>query len=258
MLYLGEFFAALVGFFTFWANRILSQLRSMNRSERILLFGSLLLTLGSCVFVGRVVASYRFSIDLPLAAADDPPNPVEIDPEPEPVPQPQPEPPNYRMPVADAPPPFPLNKRWPTPTESQSSWNIDTVDFDPSRDLVRIEDPRVWWESDNDDATGDTEDDHLMHWAMEDAFRRLIELVDQEGGGIKVQDVYRAEGVHHAKSLHKQGRAMDLTSQDPSRVSLGKLASLCVAAGFDWVYFERKGGLHIHASVNLEDKVRRQ
>ena len=98
----------------------------------------------------------------------------------------------------------------------------------------------------------------MFHWAMEDAFRRLIELVDQEGGGIKVQDVYRDKGIHSANSLHKQGRAIDLTSQDLDAVSLGKLAKLAVAAGFDWVYFESRGGLHVHASVNLDNKIRRQ
>ena len=142
----------------------------------------------------------------------------------------------------------------PARPEASVSGAIADVPFSASRDLIRVEDPRVWWESENDDATGDDEDDHLMHWAMEEPFRRLVELVETEGGQLKVQDSYRAVKVHGIKSLHKQGRGIDLTAFD---ISLGRLSALCWAAGFDWVYLEKAGGLHVHASVNLKGKIRR-
>ena len=106
----------------------------------------------------------------------------------------------------------------------------------------------MWWESDNDEAQGDTEDDHLVHYALEESLRRVIELVVQEGGTLEVHDAYRATGVHSPKSLHKQGRAVDLTCDE---LGLERLAILTWAAGFDWLYHEapKRGGHHVHASV---------
>ncbi len=121
--------------------------------------------------------------------------------------------------------------------------------FFPRHDLVRVDDSRVWWESDYD--KNDTEEDRLMHRAMEEPFRRLVELVVRAGGTLKVQDAYRAEGIHKTKSLHKEGRAIDVTCDE---LGLEKLAMLCWAAGFDWVFHEipRNGGAHIHASVRAD------
>jgi len=123
---------------------------------------------------------------------------------------------------------------------------IGTTPFRPEIDLVRVDDDRVWWESDHD--KGDTEDDHLLHRAMEIPLRRLIELTTQAGGRLKVQDTYRATGVHVKKSLHKEGRAIDVTCDE---LGLEKLAKLCWASGFDWVFHEAssRGGAHVHASV---------
>ncbi len=163
-------------------------------------------------------------------------------------------PPDYHKALRDIPARFPLHTRMPTPSEAASSRPIADVAFDADRDIIWVDDDRVWWESDHDSHTGDTEEDRLMHWAMEDAFRRLVELVLAEGGRLKVQDAYRAEGVHSRNSLHKQGRAIDLTAEN---MSLSRLAALCWAAGFDWVYFEKSGGLHIHASVSPSGKIRR-
>jgi hypothetical protein len=162
-------------------------------------------------------------------------------------------PPDYHKPMRDIPARFPLHTRMPTLSEASSSRPIAAVAFDFDRDIVWVDDSRVWWESDHDGGR-DTEEDRLMHWAMEDAFRRLAELVCAEGGLLKVQDAYRAEGIHSRNSLHKQGRAIDLTSEN---MSLARLAALCWAAGFDWVYYEKSGGLHIHASVSPAGKIRR-
>jgi hypothetical protein len=116
--------------------------------------------------------------------------------------------------------------------------------FSPGRDLTFIDDARVWWESDNDD--GDNEDDHSIHKSLEIPLRRVIELVAARGATLKVQDAYRPAGIHNPRSLHKEGRAVDLTCDD---MPLEDLAKLCWAAGFDWVYYETRGGAHIHCSV---------
>jgi hypothetical protein len=168
----------------------------------------------------------------------------------EPVPIPELNPGRYADRVFEAvrtiPVRFRANERMPTRSEKSSSGTLDDSNFHPEFDLVRIEDDRVWWESEHD--KGDTEDDHLFHRVMEEPFRCLVHLVSESGATLKVQDVYRPEGVHHSKSLHKQGRAIDITAKDMSLSELGKLAW---AAGFDWVFYEspRGGGAHIHASM---------
>jgi hypothetical protein len=143
---------------------------------------------------------------------------------------------------------FPRRTRRPSFKEGTASVSIDEVSFDADRDLVLVFDDRVWWESDHDERSGDTEDDHLVHYALEESLRRVIELVVREGGTLEVHDAYRATGVHSPKSLHKQGRAVDLTCDE---LGLERLSILAWAAGFDWVYYEapRRGGHHVHASV---------
>ena len=150
------------------------------------------------------------------------------------------------QPVRDIPKRFPAKSRLPSAGEGATSVSIGSVPFDPDLDLVEVYDDRAWWESEHD--RGDTEDDHLVHTALEIPLRRLIELVSAEGGVLKVQDSYRDAGIHSSRSLHKQGRAIDLTCDE---LGLSRLAALTWAAGFDWVYYEapKKGGHHVHASV---------
>ncbi len=159
---------------------------------------------------------------------------------------PDPAGPDYSTPVRPEPDRFPANTHKPNIREGKASLSIHLHAFIPDHDLIRIDDDRVWWESEHDH--GDTEDDHIIHRSMEAPLRRLIELVDQAGGTLKVQDTYRASGIHAPRSLHKQGRAVDVTCDE---LGLEKLAKLCWAAGFDWVYHEvpRGGGSHVHASV---------
>jgi len=171
------------------------------------------------------------------------------------TPEPPPPPTEYYVrdcePVREKPNSFRAGHKMPAGGEGSNSISIDDVNFVPERDLIIIEDERVWWESDNDDHTRDDEDDHLFHHAMEKPMCRLVDMVEEAGGVLKVQDSYRAEGVHATRSLHKQGRAVDVTWKDPKtgdNRSLGELARMCWAAGFDWVYFERSPP-HIHASV---------
>jgi hypothetical protein len=156
---------------------------------------------------------------------------------------------DYSMPVRDEPRRFKARTHLPRKPERFASGAVNAAAFFPKYDLVHVDDPRVWWESEHD--SGDTEDDHIMHRSVEEPFRRLVELVARHGGTLKVQDAYRAEGIHAKRSLHKEGRALDLTCDE---LGLEKLSKLCWAAGFDWVYFEapKRGGAHVHVSVRAE------
>lgn len=150
------------------------------------------------------------------------------------------------QPVRPIPTSFARDTHRPNIRESQASGSVNPELFSPGRDLVYVDDSRVWWESDND--KGDTECDHSVHRSVETPLRRLIELVDQREGILEVQDAYRASGVHNTKSLHKEGRAIDVTCDE---LGLEELSKLAWAAGFDWVYYEAssRGGAHVHVSV---------
>ena len=147
------------------------------------------------------------------------------------------------LPLRAEPATFPAGTHLPPYGEAKVCGPIDLDSFAPHLDLVRINDSRVWWESDE---IGGNEDDHLIHRSMEKPLRELIELIDEHGGRLKVQDTYRPTGVHSKTSLHKEGRAIDLTCEN---MTLEKLAKLCWVARFHWVFHEKSGGRHIHASV---------
>ncbi len=144
---------------------------------------------------------------------------------------------------------FPRGTHLPKKNELLASGPNNPKAFVPAREIMRIEDIRVWWESDNRPGP---EDDHLINHAMEAPVRRLFNLVSARKALLKVHDTYRPTGVHLDHSLHKEGRAIDLTCEG---ITMETLAKLCWAAGFDWVYYEagnKKNGEHIHCSVKAE------
>ena len=159
-------------------------------------------------------------------------------------------PPDLFNPVRPAPASFPPNSNMPTGKEANTSGAIDLESFAPEKELIRFDDPRVCFESDQD--TNDTEDDHQIHRAIEIPLKRLVNLIEKRGGKLKVQEAYREASdkrkIHLETSLHREGRALDLTSEV---LGLGDLAKLCWQAGFDFVLYEvpSNGGRHIHCSV---------
>ena len=201
--------------------------------EKIFLLTALLLALGGATLGTLAWAVRRPPLQVPTGDLLETLLPRDVD---------------LTLPARPEPARFPARSHMPPRREELVS-GPPGLRFFPKHDLVRVEDERVWWESDNDQ--GDTEDDHVMHRSLEEPFRRLIELVARERGILKVQDTYREEGIHAAKSLHKEGRAIDLTCDE---LGLEKLARLAWAAGFDWVYHEvpRNGGAHVHASVRAD------
>lgn len=150
------------------------------------------------------------------------------------------------QPVRQAPARFAPDTCLPEGKEYLACGPIDLATFSPGRDLVRFDDARVWFESDH--ASEHEDDDHTIHRRVEEPLRRLVELAARRRAHIKIHDAYRPVGVHLERSLHREGRALDLTSDE---ISLEELAKLCWQAGFDWVFFELKvkTGAHVHASV---------
>lgn len=158
-------------------------------------------------------------------------------------------PPDLHNPVREAPASFPPDSNLPRGKEVYASGPIDLEHFSPTNELVRFEDKRVWFESDQD--KGDDEDDHEIHRALETPLKRLVNLVEKRHGTLKLHESYRSSDknkIHLATSLHCEGRALDLTSDT---LNLTELAKLAWQAGFDFVLYEkpRVSGVHLHCSV---------
>jgi len=168
---------------------------------------------------------------------------------PQPAEPPAEGPPSLAEPLRPEPASFKPNSSVPRRPEGATCGSIDPDSFSAGRDLVYVDDPRAWWESDSD--VGDDECDHSVHRAAKRPLLRLIELVSREGATLKVQDAYRPSGIHNSGSLHKEGRAVDVTCD---YMPLEKLAKLCWAAGFDWVLYESdpRKGPHVHCSVKRD------
>ena len=222
---------------TAWSG-ILTSMRHLTLHGKILVLGSGSLLLTVVLLIGMGLRQLDRS-------REQPEDEVAIEPQ---QPDLAPPAPTWK-PVRPEPERFARNTHKPTLSEVKVSGGRDPDLFSPGRDLVYVEDQRVFWESDEDE--NDDECDHSMHYAIEAPLRLLIELVHAAGGTLEVHDSYRASGIHNNRSLHKEGRAIDLTCDE---LGLEKLACLCWAAGFDWVYYEAsaRGGAHVHCSVRRD------
>ena len=199
----------------------------------------------SVCLVGFLVfwASDKFGKSKPVEPQGKPVVPEQVQP-------PPPPPPDLHNPVRPAPSAFPPDSNLPRGKEIYASGPIDLTTFNPTNDIIRFEDSRVWFDSDNHHRPNDA-DDHLIHRSLEVPLKRLVNLLAKKRGTLKIQDAYRAADknkIHLAVSLHCEGRAVDLTCD---QISLSDLAKLAWQSGFDFVLYEKpvKSGLHLHCSV---------
>jgi hypothetical protein len=118
-----------------------------------------------------------------------------------------------------------------------------------SSTLVRNDNPEIVFANDEGN-----DDDRFMTRRLQEKADTLANLVMQEWPGVKlrVTDAWDEGQGHAPTSRHYEGRAADMTTFPRDSSKLGRLCSLAVQAGFDWVFFEN--AQHIHASV-IRDEV---
>lgn len=113
--------------------------------------------------------------------------------------------------------------------------------------------PGIVFEDRNGKFSGDT---RKMSKLCLEALDKLAILVKGRWPKVRLRVIAawdeQSSNKHDTRSLHYEGRAVDITTSDTDRAKLGLLARLAVEAGFDWVRYIHK--YRVHASVRADGK----
>jgi hypothetical protein len=174
---------------------------------------------------------------------------------------------------------IPLGHSWPGPPEDETVGLVELEDRLSREDAFNVlTDFRlhpaaalVEFKNEEDRDTGATrandrnhiDEDYLMDPGAAAAVARLGPMVEQEwldpisseaAYRVRVTEAYDSLIEHSPRSSHYHGRAIDLTlspvpapNEGDRRAFYGRLSSMSVCAGFDYVLFENQ--YHVHASV---------
>jgi Hedgehog amino-terminal signalling domain len=142
-------------------------------------------------------------------------------------------------------PVFDFGQKWPTASEAESSGAaVTSVDGSHLVDLVNSCSHNIVIKFEEMDCS-----DARM---TENARRKMLELailVTAEWSGkvnLRVTEAWDTNNEHSNYSLHYEGRAIDITTDDLDLDKYRRLAGLAAEVGFDWVYLESD---HVHVSV---------